>query len=418
MSAAAARRRKQLAAKAALASQGGTDPITDKLQSLLSPASIDESTAYEALQLAQSQVRKCVKSGEFSKATVTYGYEVCMSLLEKHSKASVASQLLALLAQVLTETHTPCQEEWIERIRKLDDVYRKAVLSVTSKAEQQRLYRLHRKFLKTVLGWSDLLGETVLGSLEIHELIAQHSWFLSQHPDLEDGNGSLGVDEAGAASKGGGVAAAGSEDDDYSVIALQSEAVTHFALAEKPMEILERLRTLPDPTAQETKLHHVCPPARREALLTRSILVMVTMENLRDANALLRAYIDTIEKRDLEELKKSYMSKTDKKLSPNHIVFLAMLLRIVQKDKKTGPLYTWLLKGFSQAELAKMYKPDILKGYTTKIGRIYFDIQPPPSMMATLENMMSMMGGGGMGGGMPPINPAMMQAMMQGGGGG
>jgi Protein of unknown function (DUF410). len=430
MSAAAARRRKQLAAKAALASQGGkgTDPISDQLQSLLSsPTPLDESTAYEALQLAQSQVRKCVKSGEYEKATVTFGYEVCQSLLQKHSKASVASQLLALLGQVLTETHTVCTPEWLERIRTLDQVYLEAVVKVVSETEKQRLYRLHRKFLKTVLMWSDVLGDTVLGSCEIHELVAKHSWFLSQQQQqqqnqdqqVQQGGGGSGNalqnqrQEELVSNKTGAA-----EDDDYSPIALQSESVTHFALAEKPMEILDRLASLPDPTAQETKLNHVCPPARRESLLTRSILVMVTMENLRDAHVLLKAYIEKVEKRDLEELKKSYMSKTDKKKSPNHVVFLSMLLSIVQKDKKTGPLYTWLLKGFSNAELAKMYKPDILKGYTTKIGRVYFDIQPPPSMMATLENMMSMMGGGGGMGGMPPINPAMMQAMMQGGGGG
>lgn len=400
MSAAAARRRKQLAAKAALASQGKTDPITEKMNSLLSPESIDESTAYEALQLAQSQLRKCVKSGEFTKATVDYGYNVCVSLLEKHSKASVASQLLALLAQVLTETHTSCDKAWIERIQKLDGIYIKAVEVVESKVEQKRLYRLHSKFLKTVLGWSDILGDVKVGATEIHELIANHAWFLSE---------SAGASASNDDEDGG---------EEFTKVALQSDSVTHYALAEKPQAILEKLKDLPDPTAAETKMNHTCPPAAREALLTRSILVFVTMENIRDAHSLLTSYISDVEKRDLEGLKKSYMSKTDKK-APNHVVFLSMLLSIVTKDKKTGPLYTWLLKGFSNSELAKMYKPEMLKGYTTKIGRVYFDIQPPPSMMATLENMMSMMGGGGMGGmgGMPPMNPAMMQAMMGGGGG-
>ena len=37
--------------------------------------------AYEALQLTQSQLRKSVKSGEYRKATVTYGYDVAMILL-------------------------------------------------------------------------------------------------------------------------------------------------------------------------------------------------------------------------------------------------------------------------------------------------------------------------------------------------
>jgi len=403
MSASIARRRKQLAAKAALASQGGTDPITEKMNVLLSPESIDESTAYEALQLAQSQVRKSVKSGDFAKATITYGYDVCISLLDKHSKASVASQLLTLLAQVLTETHTTCDPAWIERIQKLDAAYLKAVAAAESQVEQKRLYRLHKKFLKTLLGWSVILGDVAVGALEIHELIANHAWFLSESSDPVST-----------------VASAADDDDageEFTKDALQSESVMHYALAEKPDAILEKLRGLPAPTDKETKVNHTCPPAAREGLLTRAILAMITVENIRDAHTLLRSYISEVETRDLETLKKSYMSKTDKK-SPNHIVFLSMLLSIVRKDKKTGPLYTWLLKGFSNAELATMYKPEMLKGYTSKIGRVYFDIQPPPSMMATLENMMGMMGGGGMGGmggGMGGMNPAMMQAMMGGG---
>eukprot|EP01083_Nonionella_stella_P103175 294482_1 len=137
MSAAIARRRKQLAAKAKLASEGGEDPITDKMNTLLSPANdgtISEETAYEALQLAQSQVRKSVKSGDYAKASVTYGYDVCMQLLDKHLKASVGSQLLHQLAQVLAETHSVCDEAWIERIQKLDAAYLKAVPNAESKA--------------------------------------------------------------------------------------------------------------------------------------------------------------------------------------------------------------------------------------------------------------------------------------------
>ena len=65
-----------------------------------------------------------------------------------------------------------------------------------------------------------------------------------------------------------------------------------------------------------------------------------------------------------------------------------------------------------------MHEPQVIKKYTTKIGMVYFAIQPPPSMMAMMENMMSgggMGGMGGMGGGMPPggINPQMMQMAMQ-----
>ena len=42
-----------------------------------------------------------------------------------------------------------------------------------------------------------------------------------------------------------------------------------------------------------------------------------------------------------------------------------------------------------------MHDPEAVRAYTMKIGRVYFDIQPPPSMMSMMENMMSGMGGGG-----------------------
>jgi len=421
MSAAIARRRKQLAAKAKLASEGGEDPITDKMNTLLSPDTISEETAYEALQLAQSQVRKSVKSGDYTKASVTYGYDVCMQLLDKHLKASVGSQLLHQLAQVLAETHSVCDEAWIERIQKLDAAYLKAVPNAESKAEQKRLYRLHSKFLKSVIAWSEVLGTVTYGALELHVLAANHAWFLSENgaDDEAEANGN-GTSKGKGNNKKSNNNKEDEDAEDFTTVALQSAAVTHYALAEKPDLILSKLATLPPPTAAQTKTNHSCAPAAREALLTRSILVMLTMENIRDATTLLTQYIETIEERKLDALKKSYMAKGDGK-SVNHVVFNSMLLSIVRKDKKTGPLYTWLLKGFTGAELSTMYKSEMLKGYTSKIGRIFFDIQPPPSMMATLENMMGMMGGGGMGGGpggMPGMNPAMMQAMMGGMGGG
>ena len=77
----------------------------------------------------------------------------------------------------------------------------------------------------------------------------------------------------------------------------------------------------------------------------------------------------------------------------------------------TALLFTWLVRNSGQ-ELGTMHDPESARAYTRKIGRVYFDIQPPPSMMSMMENMMSGMGGGG--GGMMPggMNPAaMMQAM-------
>lgn len=157
-------------------------------------------------------------------------------------------------------------------------------------------------------------------------------------------------------------------------------------------------------------------PCARDALLTRSVLALLAIENLRDAKTLAGSFLKDIDGRSEDELKKSYLDKTDGK-APSHIIFVCMLIRICEKDKKTAPLFNWLVKNFG-AELGTMHEPQVIKKYTTKIGMVYFAIQPPPSMMAMMENMMSgggMGGMGGMGGGMPPggINPQMMQMAMQ-----
>ena len=169
--------------------------------------------------------------------------------------------------------------------------------------------------------------------------------------------------------------------------------------------ILEWLKTLKKPTEEETALGHTCPPAVRDGLLTRANLVFLSLENLRDAYALVKGYTE-IEERDIQMLQNSYTKKDDG-LAPSHLMFNTMLLRICQNDTRTGPLFQWLIRSFKR-ELDKL--PGNLSILTTKIGKIYFNIQPPPSMMNMMENMMGMMGGGGGGGG--GMNPAMMQAAL------
>lgn len=414
MSAAAARRRKQLAKKAAARAESGgaeeEDPVTLRLNALLADtANSDESTAYEALQLAQSQVRRGVKTGKYKDAT-DLAYTVGLALLEKHGRVSVASQLLAELVRVLNETHTDCTTEWIQRMCDLDSAYRDALERDGDMAtdERDRLGRLHLKFLRSTLKWSEVLGTVRFGDCALHELLGRHCWRMSKRAPSIDEEGGASTDEEAEEADLEDY----EEDEDISAPSLRCEAVTHLALSEKPDVLAEHLKTLPPPTPEEIKSGHACPPGERDALLTRSVLVLAAVENLRDANTLLRSYMSNIEDRDSETLRKSYMDKTDG-VAPSHVIFCSMLLRTCEKSAKTGPLYSWLLRSFN-SELSKMYKPDIVKAYTTKIGKVYFNIQPPPSMMSTLENMMSMMGGHpGGGGGGPPMNPLMMQQMMQ-----
>ncbi|KAL7561914.1 hypothetical protein ACA910_005107 [Epithemia clementina (nom. ined.)] len=374
MSAAAARRRKQLEARKA---SDGEDGVNLQLKKLLSPdEALDEATAYEALQLAQSQVRKKVHAGDFEGAC-ELAYQASLSLLKKE-RVSVASQLLTLLVEVLRETHTPDSEDWVSRLVELDKAHSDAMQGQTGQ-EAIRLQRLQRDWLRSCTSWSSELGTIRYGNNRLQEVIAEQCWKLSKM-----------------------------EEDNEEVSDLQCEAVQHMCLAEKPEKIIEWLKTLPAPTEEETRSGHNCPPSVRDGLLTRALLLLCAVENLRDANALLRSYISNVEERDLKVLAESYTKKDDGK-APSHVIFGCMLLRICEKDTRTGPLYSWLMRSFKR-ELDRLHNPSVIVGYSTKIGKIYFNIQPPPSMLNMMENMMNMMGGGG--GGAPAMNPAMMQAAM------
>jgi hypothetical protein len=385
MSAAAARRRKQLATRAA--GQAGHDIVADKLQQTLQAGdTMDETTAYEALQLAQSLIRKRIQQGHYESAC-TLCSETSLALLERN-RVSVASQLLHLLAEILRETHTADTAEWMERIQALQAAHVKAMTVLfpdaakdsssstptSAQVEALRLARLQRDWLRDMTHWSSDLGTVRYGQNILHELFAQQSYQLATLwiPKSE-------TTEKTAISKGTDKA---EDDEDDDRIEAWCDAVQHMALAERPDQIVAWLATLPAPTSDETSLGHKGPPALRDSLLTRTVLLLVAMDNLRDASALIRGYINQVEEpsgRLPEDLRKSYTSKDDGK-APSHVIFCGMLVRICEKDAQVGPLFTWLLRSFKK-ELEKMHKPQIVLGYTTKIGQKYFNIQPPPSMM-------------------------------------
>ena len=374
MSAAAARRRKQLEAR-----QTANDSVAQQLQKILTNENdLDEATAYEALQMAQSQVRKHIKSADYSKAC-DLSYETSLALLKK-KRVSVASQLLDLLVQVLRETHTEESPVWLERLQELHEAHAKAMEEESLNSQEAvRLERLQRDWLQTCANWSSDLGTIKYGNNSLQKMLGFQCWKLSKITD-----------------------------DEEETLDLQCSAVQHMMCAEEPLEICRWLESLPAPTEEQTKQGHTCAPALRDGLLTRSLLLACALENLRDANALLQAFIEVVTKEgtDVQALAKSYTNKEDGK-APSHLIFGCMLLRVCEKDVRTGPLFTWLMKSFRR-ELDLLPHASALQSYTTKVGKLYFNIQPPPSMISMMENMMGMMGGGG---GMGGMNPAMMQAM-------
>jgi len=428
--------------KAAAEAENTTgDVISRQLAELLSKDdSSEEAVAYEALQLAQSAVRKRVSTGQFGPAT-DLGYESALTILKK-GRVSVASQLLTLLVEVLRETHTIETTIWVDRLCELHAAHDSAMENLRAKAtsavvaaaagsassaastdeptmvEVIRLHRLQKNWLRRCINWSSELGTMHYGQQRLHELLGEQCWMLANIVEEEMMTSTSSSSSSAAAQSNESNNNINDDDDDEAiregkedVMDSRCDAVVHMSLAEKPNTIVEWLRPLSGPTAEETRTGHSCPPALRDALLTRSALCFVAMQNLRDANGLVRSYANDVEERDIKGLQKSYVSKDDGK-APSHVVFCSSLLRVCEKDLRTGPLFSWLLRSFKK-ELDLLYKPNVINSYTVKTGKIYFNIQPPPNMMNMMENMMSMMGGGGgMGGG--GSNPAaMMQAMAQ-----
>jgi hypothetical protein len=313
-----------------------------------------------------------------------------------------------VLLDVFTELHVEETPEWLERLQKLHEAQGKALDATRasmSPLEVIRLQRLQRDWLRRCVHWSSEYGTIRFGHFKLQEILGEQSWTLAGLLAAREGED----DEPKAAA----AAAAGSEEDDEEdeddVMDARCDAVVHMALAEQPETIASWLATLPAPKPEEIKAGHICPPGVRDALFTRAVLCFCAMENLRDANTLVKAYIN-IESRDLKtDLIKSYVNKEDG-IAPSHLVFATSLVRVCEKDARTGPLYSWLLRSFKR-ELDRLHKPQIVHSYTTKIGKIYFNIQPPPSMLSMMENMMAGMGGMG-GSGMGGINPQMMQAAM------
>jgi hypothetical protein len=307
----------------------------------------------------------------------------------------VASDVLQVLADVLRETHTVETEEWIDRLVNLHQTHCQAMERINdslSSLERNRLQRLQRSWLLLIIRWSAELGTTRYGHCRLQELLGEQCWTVATL-QRETNNDHQENEE---------------EED---ILELHCDAVQHMALAEQPMRILEWLKTLPSPTQEQTTLGHACPPATRDMLLTRAILLLTAVENIRDANQLLQEYAKQVETRDIQTLADNY-TKKDAGQAPAHVIFCNMLVQILQKDQRTGPLYQWLMRSFKK-ELEHFYKPQQVISYTTKIGKIYFGIEPPPTMFQMMENMMGMMGGGGAApGANPGINPAMMQAAL------
>ena len=287
------------------------------------------------------------------------------ALLNVGGRVALSSQLLSVLVNVLVETHACCTPEWIARFVELDTAYCRAIDADRNMGpdERGRLQRLHLQFLGKGLKWSNDLGSTRHGDVGMHQLLGDHCWNMSCDETV------VGTEKERMERVAAAVVAVDNDnddddDDDDSIdIGLRNEAVTHYALAGNVDAILRRLKSLPGPTTEELLIGHACPSSQRDALLTRSVLVFLAIENMKDVSRLVRSYLTELENptkgRSDDELRNGYLDKTDG-IAPCHAIFCSMLVRVCEKDVKTAPLFTWLVRNFG-SELGTMHDSKAVK---------------------------------------------------------
>jgi len=290
---------------------------------------------------SQSLVRKSVKSGDGARLMEVAG-TVTTKLLSGNNSLllGMASQLLLETADAMLEVRLEVNEKNLNEFYKMDEMFANGLDALPARDAIQDKQRC--KYLAKALRWTDLMGTVRFGELKMHSALASAMW------------------NAGD----------------------RAESISHSAFAEEPEVINERLSS-------------VDKKGEKDLLLCRAVLTFLTAENLRDANALSDAFIKS-DGRNFEKLATEFFAK-EKKIK-SFVIFCTSVLGIVEREQKAGALYTWLLGKF-QGYLQRF--PELLP-FTSRIGQIYFNIQPPPSMLKQMESMMAMMGGMGGMGGLPP----------------
>ena len=114
--------------------------------------------------------------------------------------------------------------------------------------------------------------------------------------------------------------------------------------------------------------------SERDLFITRAVLQLLSLENLRDANAVFEAFNDKLAKKKVV-------------LDSPLMNFTRFLLLTCERDAQ--PLFLMLQQKYAPS----LARDESFSTYMTYIGQKFFGIQPPPSMAGMLQNMMGMFGG-------------------------
>jgi hypothetical protein len=246
----------------------------------------------------------------------------------------------------------------------IDAMYEAAIAAQdVSSSHRDVDVRQRKVFLEACLKWSQNCGSVLYGDLELHDACA----VACEAMRLVIVKNSLGSPNSSSSRKKivHGKQIDESEEKEGQLI---ETIVWHLALAENPVAIHELMRMIRKEGGGELQdVVHI---------MTLAVLIFLAVENLRDANILVDLFKAT---NDDTALVTNILTNA----KPNLITFNIMLLQLCERDAGVANLYKWCMQNVGGNDLRHpAYAP-----YMTKVGQIYFNIQPPPDMLTSIMNM-------------------------------
>lgn len=197
---------------------------SEKLQSMVRGG---EASAYEALQLYKGRASRFSNKNEPAAAARTC-VEAC-ALFFREGYVTAGHELAAYAVEVLSSHRCPLDFDSRGWVNAMDDAY----------AEN---HESRYGFLREAIAWSKAVGDRFYGEPSFHARAADAAWKLRRTTD----------------------------------------ALRHFALAEAPVAVCERILELPAGSAAEK--------TARDNVLVQAVLFFLSFENLRDANEVMRKF--------------------------------------------------------------------------------------------------------------------------------
>ncbi|CAH0489146.1 unnamed protein product [Peronospora farinosa] len=286
----------------------GIDNVSNKLNQQL-----EEGDYYGALQMYKTLFMRFLK-GEKPNITqqekaINLAFNATIDFV-KNEENKAAIEMANLMISVFTDYHHPVDEQHKQRIRDIVSAFTLKPKFSTDLAS----------FLKNAVKWSAIEGARKRGDPELQLLLARA----------------------------------------YQTAEEFSNAMKHFLHAENPQELAEML-------FQWSTLGY---PSESDLYLTRAVLQLLSLENLRDANKVYDSYVTKC---------KSAGRPIDLPL----FNFTRFILLTLERDAL--PLFQMLEERYAPA----LARDASLKSYLSIIGQKFYGLQPPRSGLSSLLDMFS-----------------------------